>query len=202
MKVLHLSSVVKSFVYSENDTESDSSTSKAVKSFAAESESVIYLEPSVLRSDKDLFREFHDYTVLLGQPMATVIVSNEEKCRQCSKNLLVDNKTHPIVIYSAHRGTYLGSRITKYCRNCKLYEHYGYYTSGSNKHYSEDALQLDYLLSTEDTAFEMTFLQDYANLLFLGALPFSTYAASYNRRFGYYQTSNADGRPKVKRMKK
>ena len=62
-----------------------------------------------------------------------------------------------------------------------------------------------FLLSTEDTAFELALLRQYSQLLVLGALPFSTFAASYNRQFNY---SSGDpefcegDHPKVKRLKK
>ena len=40
-------------------------------------------------------------------------------------------------------------------------------------------------MSSEDTAFQMDVLAKYDNLLVIGAVLFSTYAASYNRRFQY-----------------
>ena len=91
-----------------------------------------------------------------------------------------------MVIYSLYRGTYLGSCITKVCRKCKHYEHYGYWSHGKKKHFTNESLLLEFLLSTEDTAFEFSLLQQYAHLLVLGALPFSTFAASYNRLFNYH----------------
>ena len=43
----------------------------------------------------------------------------------------------------------------------------------------------EFLLSSEDTAFQMDVLAEYNNLLVIGTVSFSTYAASYNRRFQY-----------------
>ena len=43
----------------------------------------------------------------------------------------------------------------------------------------------EFLLSFEDTAVDLSLLRQFANLLVVGAVPFSTYAKSYNRRFGY-----------------
>ena len=50
-----------------------------------------------------------------------------------------------------YRGTFLGSRVSKLCRHCKIHEHYGYYTKESKKCYDRDVLLMDYLQSTEDT---------------------------------------------------
>ena len=90
------------------------SDSRAVEEFVAKAESILYFHPRLLASDKKLFREFHDVTVNLAQ---------QREYRQCCRALVVDNKPHPIVIYSLHRGTFLGSRITKLCSKCKIYEH-------------------------------------------------------------------------------
>lgn len=58
-------------------------------------------------------------------------------------------------------------------------------------------------MSSEDTAFQMDVLAQCSNLLVMGAVLFSTYAASYNRRFQYSKmaiTNAIDA--KVKRMKR
>ena len=104
--------------------------------------------------------------------MTAVLISRRNNCRECGKQLYVENELHPIVIYSNHRGTFLGSRVSKHCRHCKIHEHYGYYTKESKKYYDKDVLLMD-----------LNLLKEYSNLLVVGAVPFSTYAASYNRRF-------------------
>lgn len=59
------------------------------------------------------------------------------------------------------------------------------------------------MLSSEDTAFDIELLKDCSNLLVIGATPFSTYASSYNRRFGYNKTErNEQNGTTVKRMKR
>ena len=49
----------------------------------------------------------------------------------------------------------------------------------------ENALKKEFLLSSEDTPFQLSLLKQCSNLLIVGAVPFSTFANSYNRRFGY-----------------
>jgi len=112
---------------------------------------------------------------------------------------------YPVVVYSSYHGTYLGSSVSKVCGTCKLYEHYSFWSHGRKKNFTKDCLQLDFLLSSEDTASQLALLRQYSQLPVLGALPFSTFAASYNRRFNYhsvYPEFGDDELPKVKRQKK
>lgn len=51
--------------------------------------------------------------------------------------------------------------------------------------FETDCLQKEFLLSSEDTAVDLSLLRQFANLLVVGVVPFSMYAKSYNRRFGY-----------------
>ena len=131
--------------------------SREINSFVAESEGLLYLDPCVVNSDQKLLREFHDFSLMSGEPMATILVSDQEHCRFCRKALVLEGKAHPIP--------------EPYCHIQLLLN------------FIHDTCNLEYLLSTEDTAFEMgRLLQKYTNLLVLGALPFSTFTASYNRR--------------------
>ena len=51
------------------------------------------------------------------------------------------------------------------------------------RQYDGDVLSLDFLHSSENAAFDMSLLAECVDLIFLGAVPFSAYASSYNRRF-------------------
>ena len=116
---------------------------------------------------------------------------------------MFENKAIPVVIYSNHQGTYFGSRLTKLCCKCKIYEHHGYWSVDGKQHFNRDSVFSEFRLSSEDTAFQMDILAECNNLLVIGAVPFSTYAASYNRCFQYCKmamTNDID--PKVKRMKR
>ena len=101
------------------------------------------------------------------------------------------------------RSVLTNGKRSKLCRKCKLHQHYGYSTQGNEKTYAHDVLDLNFMLSSEDTAFDTELLKECSNLLVIGATPFSTYASSYNRRFG----NNKAERSKqysttVKRMKR
>lgn len=141
------------------------------------------MKPTLLLPEQTRFKRFHDFTIACGQPMATVLVFAKA--------------------YWRHRGTYLGCRVTKPCRKCKIYKHYGYWTVNGQKHYDNTALELKYLQSFKDTAFEMNLLQESSNLLIIGTVPFKTYASSFNRRFCYVQaTTDGEHKQTAKRMKR
>lgn len=187
-KTLSFASVVKRYVYDEQPLQ-QKEQDQDVAIFSAETQSLTYLHSGILTSERERFRKFHDFTVMCREPMATVLLTTKDVCKNCNKQLSLDPKPHPVIIYSLHRGTYMGSRLSKICRKCKLHQYYGYCTQDGKKLYDQDSLALDFLLSTEDTAFDVQLLKECSNLLVMGAMPFSTYASSYNRRFGYNKTS-------------
>ena len=103
------------------------------ESFAREVEGFFYLFPEFGDVERG-FPDFHNFSLNCAKPMATVLVSTQERCRMCGKALAVDPNTHVVVIYHEQRGSYLGSRVTKCCRTCKVYEHYGYWTQEGKRH--------------------------------------------------------------------
>ena len=50
--------------------------------------------------------------------------------------------------------------------------------------FETECLQLEFLLSFEDTAVDLSLLRQFANLV-VGTVRFSPYVKSYNRKFGY-----------------
>ena len=208
IRMLGISSVIEKFVWRKSATEESHQTDcihekDVSSSFVAETENLFHFHPSLLKSDRELFRDFHDFSLQCGKPIATVLSSLRTICRKCGKKLAYENKVIPVVIYSNHRGTYLGSRLTKVCRKCKIYEHHGYWSADGERHFNRDSLSLEFLVSSEDTAFEMDVLAEFSNLLVIGAVPFSTYASSYNRRFQYCKVATSNNVvARVKRMKR
>ena len=61
-----------------------------------------------------------------------------------------------MVIYHESHGTYLGSRVTKYCNNCKVYGHHGYWTMEGERMFESDCLTKEFLLSSEDAAVDVS----------------------------------------------
>ena len=189
-KMLGLASGIEKFVWGESGPQEvdkqDYINNKSVSSsFVAGTQNLLYFHLSLLKSDRELFRDFNDFTLKCGKVIATVLSSSSDICQKCGRKLVFENKAIPVVIYSNHQGTYLGSRLTKLCCKCKIYEHHGYWSVDGKQHFNRDSVFSEFRLSSEDTAFQMDILAECNNLLVISAVPFSTYAASYNRRFQY-----------------
>ena len=131
----------------------------------AGTQNLLYFHLSLLKSDKELFRDFNDFTLKCGKPIETVLSSSRDVCRKCGRKLVFENKAIPVVIYSDHRGTYLRSRLAKMCRKCKIYEHHRYWSVDGKRHFHRDSVLSEFLLSSEDTAFQMDVLAECNNLL-------------------------------------
>ena len=84
------------------------------QSFAREVEGFFYLFPEFGDVDRG-FPYFPNFSLSSGKPIATVLVSTQDRCRMCGEALAVDPNTHVVVIYHEQRGSYLGSRVTKCC---------------------------------------------------------------------------------------
>ena len=123
------------------------------ESFAREVEGFFYLFPGFGDVEHG-FPDFHNFSLNSGKPLATILVTTQERYRMCGKALAVDPNTHIVVIYHEQRGSYLGSRVTKCCRTCKVYEHYCYWTQKGKRHFNDDCVSDEFLLSTEDIAFQ------------------------------------------------
>ena len=154
--------------------------------FSSEVKSFAFLNRFAVGNFKDKFMDFCNFSISHGMPLGAVFMSGRKVCRRCNAALAIERKSHVVVVYYTEHRTYLGLRMTKVCRKCKIYEHYGYCTEKSQRFYDAEFLDFEFFLSSEETAFEMSLLQQYAALLVVGALPFSTFAEAYNRQFNYY----------------
>lgn len=208
LKLFGLTSVVKRYVCGE--VEEIVGVKRKLEcdeaGFVGEVESLLYLYPE-LGNVGQHFNEFSEFSVKCCMPMGTVVMSEREFCRLCGKVLAVEPASHVVVVYHEQRGSYLGSRITKCCRTCKVHEHYGYWTLNGKRQFNEDVLEGHFLLSSEDTAFDLSLLRQCANFLIVGAVPFATFAMAFNRKFGFSSLCNDDEErkingPAVKRMKR
>ena len=72
------------------------------------------------------------------------------------------------------------------------------------KHIDAGRLNNEFLLSSVDTEFHLCLIRQCASLLNVGAIPFSTFASSYNSRFFYSKEgcSEINGNVGGKRMKR
>lgn len=172
--------------------------------FACETKGLLYVDRQQCLTEglKKSFDLFHNFTLSCDTPIGTILMSGRSTCRRCNGKLLVDTNKHVVVFYHIYFGSYLGSRVTKSCRKCKLYEHYGGWTDVGKHFFDDDCLNQEFLLRSEETAFHVPLLKECGSLLLVGAVPFSSFASSYNHRFGYRKVKDMRDKSKAKRMKR
>ena len=75
------------------------------------------------------------------------------------------------------------------------------------RHFDDSCLSNEFLLSSEDTAIQMALVKQCANFSVVGAVPFATFAQTFNRKVGYEATckkgnQGTPGGPAIKQMKR
>ena len=138
-----------------------------------------------------------------GQPLGIVLVSTNQKCLLCGSGLLVKaDRPSKVTVYSDNFGTIDSTHYRKVCKKfrtgCPFVEQYGYYSSGGDDiHYNEDFQSLTYFLSTRETAFEMSLLQQLDIEILIGQLSYKQRSEIYNVKHGYdnakKKTTQPDG---------
>ena len=115
-----------------------------------------------------------------------VLVSVLSTCRKCTKTLQVKGDFKRVILYDFCKGSSIAIRFVKFCRQCSIHEHAGYYIEEGRRLLDlQNFEKYDVLLSTEDTAFTKQSLRTYAWELVIGHMPFLTKAEIYNQCFGY-----------------
>ncbi|CAB4004925.1 Hypothetical predicted protein [Paramuricea clavata] len=112
-----------------NNGEIEQVDDKAVEEgkFYCETRGLLYLdrEQSLVEGFKKTFHQFHEFTLSCGSAIGTILISKRTACHRCGGKLLVEGNGNVVVFYHIYFGSYLGSRVKKSCRKCKVYEHYG-----------------------------------------------------------------------------
>ena len=67
---MKFAAIVKQYVYHEQPTDAEKPNDD-IAIFSAETRTLRFLHSEINISEKDRFREFHDNTLMCGQPMAT-----------------------------------------------------------------------------------------------------------------------------------
>ena len=172
---------------------SDVTDDMLCEQFSASVDNLFHMFPEIsnfARTPNDLFKTFHAFSMENGVPAAAVLMSPRTECRKCKKSLRIDQNSKPIFVYHLTRGTYLGCRISRKCSNCKIYEHYGFYTEDGNRTFDSDCLSNEFLMSTDETAIDMMLLKYLNEDVTQGTVPFLLKSKVYNTVHGYSPTTN------------
>ena len=155
-------------------------------------ENVEALSPEAFVSDTKCIQEIVDMKLepTDTHPIGVVLISRAVVCLTCNSTLSTrtDRPRH-LTLYTTKLGTVRATHYHKLCTNrkCKTIQHYGYTTtSGTNSlYYDEDYLSLPYFIASQETAFEMDFLQKFDAELLIGQISYSQKAEIYNYQYEY-----------------
>lgn len=143
-------------------------------------------------NDQSLLQELsqHPFPPSSPHPLGIVLISPRTECCKCQGPLsLRSDRPSRIVIYDDRLGTLPGTHYHKYCRKprCRVHQYYGYHTRGDEGelYYDDDWSTLPYFVSTQKTAFSVTFLQNYDAELLIGQVSYKQRANIYNYVHGY-----------------
>lgn len=129
------------------------------------------LFPELEEERMQVFKALHNFSVFCGNFKGTILGFKTDNCR----TLLFDRNTHVVVTYHERCGTSRRIATTARCT----------WTLEGETKFETECVQMEFLLSSEDTAVDLSLLRQFANPLVVGTVRFSPYVKSYNRKFGY-----------------
>lgn len=141
--------------------------------------------------DRSLETELLTFTVSKDKAAGIILIPHSSECKICGSPLLLRaDRPSSITLYTESRGTIHATHYHKYCsswrKGCKTVQYYGYSCAGENiLHFDNNWNDLPYLVSSQETAFEMSFLEKYDTELLIGILSYKQKADIYNCQNGY-----------------
>ena len=117
--------------------------------------------------------------------VGVVLMSKKQNCTECEEKLLRADHLSNVTLYTDSYGTLPAVHYHKYCRNhkkgCSLVQYYGYHTKGLFQlHFDADWEENKYLISSQETAFELQLLSKFDVELLIGQLSYKQRAKMYN----------------------
>lgn len=171
------------------DSASSKLTAQDVKVFV---ENLQLLNEKAFATDVSLRRELQDMSHGEAMPLGIVLVSPNQTCQVCGGKLLLrSDRPSRVTIYTESQGTVLGSHYQKFCQNyrkgCNYYQHYGYHSKGtsSTSYYDANWDELQYFVSTSQTAFELKLLKRFDYELLIAEMSYKQKSEIYNCVNGY-----------------
>ena len=154
-------------------------------------ENIVFLDKEVLSTDTELFRELAMMPFKSSEAVGVMLISKREFCVECGGRLLLRrDRPSRIVLYTDSYGTLPSYHYRKYCANnkkgCHIVQHYGFYTDGATEMtFDSDWEDLQYFVSTQETAFELKMLVKFDAELLVGQISYKQRAEIYNITHGY-----------------
>ena len=189
----HYWDIVSSFACSTASTSKEENhlTSAKAKTFV---QNLQFVEPDSFVFDQQLAVELQSVTDPLGKSLGVVLISENNKCILCGSGLLVKaDRPGRVTIYTDQFGTVEGTHYRKICKKfrsgCSFVQHYGYYSKGGDDIiFNDDYKSLRYFVSTRETAFDMSLLEQFDIEILVGQLSYKQRTDIYNLKHGYDKT--------------
>lgn len=159
-------------------------------------ENLQYFDSMAFMTDNKLLQELYEksWNRHPKRPFGVILISDKTICTLCEGRLLLrSDRPSFLTLYTDQMGTVPATHFRKYCQNshkgCSFSQHYGYYTVGEDSilHYDDNWKELPYFVSTNMTAFEVSFLHRYEAELLLGQITYKQKCDTYNYIHKYEQ---------------
>jgi hypothetical protein len=153
-------------------------------------ENLQLINPAAFYTDCKLIEEIHAVYRIRDEPLGIVLISPNSECGECHSKLLIrkDRPSH-VIVYTESYGTIAGTHYHKYCsrRGCTFRQYYGYHSNGDHSviFYDINWIQMEYFISSSETAFELKMLSKFDAELLLGQISYSQKASIYNYTNNY-----------------
>lgn len=154
-------------------------------------DNINFTDEQVQATDNTLLKELVFMPVDGREHVGIIFISKKKNCVSCGGKLLIraDRPSH-VTLYTDSCGTLPALHYRKYCANskrgCKIVQHYGYHTKGPSKlHFDENWDEIKYLMSSQETAFELQILYKFDFELLIGQVSYKQKAEIYNAIHGY-----------------
>lgn len=142
-------------------------------------ENITFIDKDSLVSDDSLLKELVFMPFGKREHVGLSLISDKEHCESCGGKLLLrSDRPSNITLYTESYGTLPAIHYRKYCANskqgCNVVQHFGYHTKGrpSKLYYDIDWEELQYIISSQETAFEISLLQKYDFELLIGQVSY------------------------------
>ena len=159
-------------------------------------ENIEFINKKAFVTDIELISEIHSLrSTPTSDPLGVVLISSHSRCKLCDGVLLIrsDRPSH-VSVYTKTLGTVIGTHYQKYCQNfckgCNFKQYYGYSSKkGINGEflscYDSDWAELQYFISSSETAVELSMLKNFDAELLFGQISYSQKAEIYDHCNGY-----------------
>ena len=141
------------------------------------------LDAMAFATDKVLLQDLMQLQVSKCKPLGLILISDIKECILCGSTLRTRrDRPASLIVYDKDMGTVPGSHFHKQCTNptCGCTQYYGFYTIRGEVVFNPNWNSLAYFVSSRETAFSMSLLNQFNAEILIGQLSFQQCTDVYN----------------------